>query len=98
MRIFDWISSVNKDNFALFLKDKLSINFFDVQKRFDKDYGTYFAVYSDDFKNGVMFFGNYGVINAKSVGKEVKFVDNFEFLAQNQLFMLKIDKKIAKKY
>lgn len=88
MQKSDWMSLINKEKLALFLKNKLSMTFTDLEKRFDIDYGTYFAVYTDELSNGILLLGNYGIINAKSVDGKVKLVDNFDFLDKNQIFMM----------
>lgn len=87
MHKIDWLCGIDKEKFISFIKDKLKINFFDVEKRFNKDYGTYFAVYSDDISEGVKYFGNYGIINVKCLDGKMIFIDDFEVLNNNKKFM-----------
>ena len=84
----NWINIIDANKFSLFLKEKLNVCNFSLEKRFDIDYGTYFAVYSDEIPHYVMFFGDYGKISAKKIDDSVKFVDDFEFLDKNQKFMM----------
>lgn len=87
MKKIDWVSLVFIDNFASFLKDRLKIDFSRLDKRQGRDYGTYFAVYTDMVKDGIAYFGNYGLLNAKMVENNMNFEDDFEYLEKNPFFM-----------
>ena len=92
----DWCEIVTAQEFEDFLAIKFGIFADRVEKRYNKNYGTYFSVYENN-KLEVEYYGKFGKIDGAVVCGRVVFYDDFEYSEQNPLFVEEYVKFIANK-
>ena len=82
----DWASVVGVKHMESFLKERLSVGNVSVQKRHNKDYGTYFLAFLDDYDD-VLYFGSFGKLKIEKQNEKLVLCEDFNFSKENPLFL-----------
>jgi len=84
----DWASVISENDVMDFVNNRLKLNCKKVEKHHNDNYGTYFVVVTKEkVYDPVLYFGKYGKLKIEETSQGVRFIEDFEFSKNNQIFM-----------